>query len=182
MKSDIVFVGRLIREKHVDVLIDAVSIILKTFPALQCLIIGGGPERWNLEMKAKEKGISDHITFTGFLREYRDVIALMKSSRVFVLPSTREGFGMAALEGLSCGLPLVTIDHPKNAARVFVKERCGALSALDAADLADKITEMMVRGREETEGCHRMVRGYDWERITDLIEEYYTTVEPFKGQ
>jgi len=176
IKSDIIFVGRLIREKHVDVLIDAVGILKNQYPGIRCLIIGGGPERWNLEMKARHMGLSDHITFTGFLRESREVIAHMKSSRVFVLPSTREGFGMAALEALACGIPVVTIDHPKNASRVFVRNGCGALSALDGKDLADKIAEMMIRESGRTSGCRMMVSGYDWEKITDTAELYYKRV------
>ena len=43
----------------------------------------------------------------------------MKSSKICVLPSTREGFGITALEGLACGLPVVTIDHQANAIRDY---------------------------------------------------------------
>ncbi len=124
-RSDILFAGRLIREKHVDVLIDAVGILRPSQPSIRCLIVGDGPERTSLEEKVRSMHLSGNVLFTGFLPRSGDVIAHMKSSRVFVLPSTREGFGISALEALASGLPVVTIDHPKNASRVFARDGCG---------------------------------------------------------
>ncbi len=144
-RSDVLFAGRLIREKHVDVLVDAVGILRLADPGIRCLIIGDGPERINLEEKVRSMDLSDTILFTGFLPRSEDVIAHMKSSRVFVLPSTREGFGISVLEALAAGLPVVTIDHPKNASRVFARDGCGLEDSLDAADLAEKIRVMLYR-------------------------------------
>ena len=127
-RSDVLFAGRLIREKHVDVLVDAVGILRQTRPGIQCLVIGDGPERTRLEEKVRSMDLSGNVLFTGFFPRSGDLIAHMKSSRVFVLPSTREGFGISALEALASGLPIVTIDHPKNASRVFAGEGCGLLT------------------------------------------------------
>jgi len=49
----------------------------------------------------------------------------MKAAKVFALPSAREGFGIAALEALACGIPVVTVDHPSNAARDLITEKPG---------------------------------------------------------
>ncbi|MCG7855008.1 MAG: glycosyltransferase family 4 protein [Methanoregulaceae archaeon] len=175
-ESDLVFVGRLIPEKHVDILIDAVSLLNNHFPEIRCLIIGDGPERRNLEMKVRASGLGNHVVFTGKLPHSNDVISSMKSSRVFVFPSTREGFGISVLEALACGLPVVTIDHPKNASRVFAGNGCGVLSALDAADLSQKIRAIL-----EGEGigglpCRLKAHQYEWEAITDMVEDYYRRV------
>lgn len=176
IKSDIIFVGRLIREKHVDILIDAISILKPNHPGIHCLIIGGGPERWDLEKRVKERGISDSVTFTGFFNDSREVYARMKSSRVFVLPSTREGFGIVALEALACGIPLVTIDHPKNASRVFTRDGCGVLSSLDPLDLSHKIQVLLERGDSDRNVLRMKASEYDWEKITDIIEDYYCRI------
>jgi L-malate glycosyltransferase len=174
--SDVLFAGRLIREKHVDVLVDAVGILRLASPGIRCLIVGDGPERINLEEKVRSMHLSDSILFTGFLPRSEDVIAHMKSSRVFVLPSTREGFGISALEALAAGLPVVTIDHSKNASRVFAGEGCGLESSLDATDISEKIRALLVAGEETREGCRMKAREYDWEGITGMIEEYYRKV------
>ena len=172
-RSDLLFAGRLIREKHVDVLVDAVGILRQTVPGIRCLIIGDGPERINLEEKVRSMDLSENVLFTGSLPRSEDVIALMKSSRVFVLPSTREGFGISALEALASGLPVVTIDHPKNASRVFARDGCGLESSLDAADLAEKIRVMRTAGEDTRQRCRMKAREYDWEAIMGRIEAYY---------
>jgi len=174
LKSDILFVGRLIREKHVDILIDSIGILMQTNPGIQCLIIGDGPERIYLEEKINSMKLSGNIKIKGFLKRSEDIIAHMKSSLVFVLPSTREGFGISALEALAAGLPLVTLDHPKNASKDFVRDGYGALAILDARDIAEKIQEVL--GGIEKMKVSTIARNYDWEVITDTIENYYSGI------
>ena len=175
-RSDILFVGRLIREKHVDVLVDAVGILRQTSPGIRCLVIGDGPERKNLEEKVNTMKLRKNIIFTGFFKRSEDMIAHMKSSRVFVLPSTREGFGISALEALAAGLPVVTVDHPKNASRVFAQDGCGLLSSLDAKDLSEKIQVLLKREESDRNVLRMKASEYDWEKITDVLEDYYSTV------
>ena len=176
VESDLIFVGRLIREKHVDVLIDAIALIKDRFPDIRCLIIGDGPERRNLELRAKERGIVENIVFTGFFHSSDDVISRLKSSRVFVFPSTREGFGISVLEALACGLPVVTVDHPKNASKAFISDGCGALSTLDAGDLSAQIQAVLEEKGNDWSRCCMRAREYEWENITDLVENYYRRV------
>jgi L-malate glycosyltransferase len=173
-KSDIIFAGRLIREKHVDVLIDAIGILRQNYRGIQCLVIGDGPERMDLEEKVNSMKLSGNIKFTGFFKRSDEMIAYLKSSRVFVLPSTREGFGISALEALAAGLPVVTVDHPKNASRVFARKGGGALAALDACDLAGKIQGVLER--RENMKVSTIAGNYDWEVVTDTIEDYYRAI------
>lgn len=174
--TDVVFTGRLIHEKHVDVLIEAVEILRKQNIEIRCLIIGDGPERKMLEGMVDERNLRDSISFTGFLPRFEDVVRYMKSSRVFVFPSTREGFGMAALEALACGLPVVTVDHPKNAARFLVTGDCGALSSLDPGVLSTTIRNVLEDPGKGGDKSRRRAQEYDWEPIVDAIEEYYAQV------
>ena len=114
--STIIFAGRLIKEKNVDVLIRSLVTVKKKIPDIVCFIVGNGPERSNLENLASDLELSDNIIFKGFMEDYDDLIGYMKSSKVLVLPSTREGFGMVVIEANACGIPVVTVDHPMNAA------------------------------------------------------------------
>lgn len=115
-ETDIIFAGRLIKEKNVDFLIKAVNLVKKEISNIKCMIIGDGPVRENLVKLSHNLGLEDNIEFTGFLEDHDEVISYMKSSKVFVLPSIREGFGIIALEANAGGLPVVTVNHKRNAA------------------------------------------------------------------
>ena len=98
----------------------------------------------------------------------------MKSSKVFVLPSAREGFGIVALEANARGLPVVTVNHKRNAACDFItNDENGFICGLSERDVAEKI----LRGMDERENmerkCIECAKGYDWDRIVNLIEGVY---------
>jgi glycosyltransferase involved in cell wall biosynthesis len=173
---DILFAGRLIPEKHVDLLIEAVALCAAELPGICCLIIGDGPEREHLEALVEKCGVSNRVTFTGTLPTHDAVISRMKSATVFCFPSTREGFGIAALEALACGLVLVTVDHPQNAAKDFVTADQGVLCAPTAPALAAAIREALSRAPEMRPHAIAYTASYDWERITDLEEAYYRRI------
>jgi len=173
---DILFAGRLIPEKHVDLLVKAVALCAPERPDIRCLIIGDGPERERLEALAEECGVFHQVTFTGTLPTHEEVISRMKSATVFCFPSTREGFGIAALEALACGLALVTVDHPRNAAKDFVTADQGVLCAPTAPALAGAIRDALSRAPEMRPHAIAFTKSYDWERITDLLEAYYSHI------
>ena len=114
-KSDLIFAGRLIKEKGVLTLIDAIPTVKKEYPNVKCTIIGDGPEREKLEKQVKSLNLDEDILFLGFVEDYNDVLSYMKASKVFTIPSQREGFGIVALEANACGLPVITVKHPRNA-------------------------------------------------------------------
>jgi glycosyltransferase involved in cell wall biosynthesis len=175
-RSDLIFAGRLIREKHADLLVRSFAILSAEQPALKLQIIGDGPERETLLCLIREKGLLDRVSVRGFESRHDDLIARMKSSCVFVLPSTREGFGITALEALACGLPVVTVDHPANAIRELITEKNGFLSTLSAEDLAEKIREALAHHEEMHDACVSTAAAYDWDRIAMECEEYYRSV------
>ena len=175
-ESDIIFAGRLIKDKNVDILVKAVEQVKKEVPdaKLKCIIIGDGPEKAKLEKQAYELGLERNITFMGFLEDYDEVISAMKSSKVFVLPSTREGFGMVALEANACGLPVVTVDHKRNAACDFITmDENGFICELSEWDIAEKILRGMEERGNMRRKCIKCAKGYDWDRIVNLIEGVY---------
>lgn len=175
--SDVIFAGRLIREKNVDVLLRALVPVKEEVPDLRALIVGDGPERPALEVLSRDLGLAGAVAFTGFLPDYDSVIAAMKASRVFVLPSTREGFGIAALEAMACGLPVVTTDHPGNAAGDLVVEGVnGFCCELSAGEMGEKILAGLDLSRARASDCRDAAAAYDWGRITDTLEKVYQNI------
>jgi glycosyltransferase involved in cell wall biosynthesis len=117
---DVLFVGRLLSNKNVDVLLEALALLRQRDRRPRAVIVGDGPERSTLEALSASLGLQDQVRFAGAVDTLGDVYALMKSATVFALPSTREGFGITVLEALACGAVVVTSDHPDNQARLLV--------------------------------------------------------------
>ena len=93
VQSDLIFAGRLIKEKNVDVLIKAVALIKRKKPSIKCIVIGDGPERNNLESLVSNLDLNDNVFFAGFLQNYDDVIGYMKSEDVVKLVNQVLGKG-----------------------------------------------------------------------------------------
>lgn len=174
-KSDLIFVGRFIPEKHPELVVEAVRLLVSDFPSFHAIIIGDGPDFNVVQNKIHEYGLSAHITCPGFIAEHEQVISLMKSSRIFVLPSEREGFGIAALEALACGLSLVTVNHPRNAASAHVLPGLGYLSSMNPEDIAAGIRHCL-ENRLDMVASHHYTAAHDWEQITRDLEQYYRTM------
>ncbi len=174
--SDFIFIGRLIREKNVDLLVRAMGILSHDNKKYQLLIIGDGPERETIVRLIHELSLEPHVRMIGFQDNHDEIIARMKSAKVCVLPSTREGFGIAALEALACGIPVITVDHPANAIRDLITEQNGRICTLSAEDLADKISGIMVQYKEMKTACIASAETFDWDRIASDLEAYYQSV------
>ena len=174
--TDLIFAGRLVRDKNVDLLIEAVGLLCRERPDLKCLIVGEGPERPLLEELSRRLSLEGNVEFRSF-QDYGDLISLMKASSLFVLPSTREGFGMAALEAFACGLPVVTVDHPMNAALDLIDQHCGLVSPPEAAPLARAISLGLDRAGGMRESCRERAKSYDWDLIALQLERIYEGVE-----
>ncbi|HZY69755.1 MAG TPA: glycosyltransferase family 4 protein [Thermoplasmata archaeon] len=102
-ESDIVYVGRLEPYKRVGDLIRAVAELARSGARPRVEIVGDGAERRNLESLARRLGVSGQIAFRGYVPE-ADRWRLLRGSRIFVLPSEREGFSIATLEAMAAGL------------------------------------------------------------------------------
>jgi len=175
-KSDVIFVGRLISSKNVDILIKSIKLIKGKNPEMKFLIIGDGPEKKRLEALAQKLNLEKNIKFLGFLENHDDVYALMKSSKVFVLPSVREGFGIVVIEANACGIMVITVNHKDNAARDLIEEgKNGFVCQLHEQEIAIRIMRILENGsdRKMKEACKDLAKKYDWDKIVDEIEGIY---------
>lgn len=104
---DIGFIGRFSEIKHIEHILYASAKLKEEFPKLTVGLAGDGPMMPFLKEKACKLGLEDLVTFTGRL-EGDNKYEFLKSVKIFVLPSEREGFSMSTLEALSCGaVPVV---------------------------------------------------------------------------
>jgi len=89
--------------KRVGVVLDVFRQIRARVRA-RLVMIGDGPDRGALERRVAELGLGDAVTFVG---EQLDLALWLSVADLFLLPSIKESFGMAALEAMSCGVPVV---------------------------------------------------------------------------
>jgi L-malate glycosyltransferase len=94
-------------QKAIDVLIRAFAIVHSSHPSLRLVIVGEGPLRAELSDLSHSLGLAEHIDLLGPKRP-TDVIELLRGSKLFVLPSRFETFGIVILEAMACQKPLVT--------------------------------------------------------------------------
>lgn len=113
---DVLYVGRLLEHKRVDLLLRAMSLVKEDLPSIKGAIFGEGPERERLVHLARSLGLEERVHFMGFSDGQEGVVEAMRASKLFVLPSEREGFGIVLLEANACGLPVVTVRSDMNAA------------------------------------------------------------------
>ena len=117
---DLVTVGRLLPHKNVHLLLDAVARLHASGLPVTCRVIGDGPQLEALRAQAAELGLTEAVDFRTDVWEQKDVYSLVKAAKVAVFPSAREGFGIAALEAIACGISVVTTSAPDNLAQHLV--------------------------------------------------------------
>jgi len=105
-KYDLCFCGRLSMTKGVYDLIKIVKIISNSYPNITCAVVGDGGEKANMMADIKNNKLEDNITMLGFLDEVGKYETI-KSSKIFVLPSHEEGWGMVIGEAMACGVPVI---------------------------------------------------------------------------
>lgn len=176
-KADVLFVGRLIKDKNADVLIKAIALAKTSHPGILCSIIGDGPEKEILTKLTKGLKLEKNIEFIGFLEKYSDVIAHMKNSKIFAFPSTREGFGIVIIEANACGLPVICVESKySRCVNELVEDGYNGflLNNLDENILAKKI-EMLMDNEDlrlkMSENGIRIAKEYDWTIIANQFEK-----------
>jgi glycosyltransferase involved in cell wall biosynthesis len=99
-------VSRLIPQKGIDVLIRAFAEVVRAKPNVSLVVVGDGPERSNLHRLSVELHVDDRITFTGPIL-HAEIGGWLSRFDIFAFPTYGEGFGLALLEAMALGKPVV---------------------------------------------------------------------------
>lgn len=106
-ERDLVFLGRLVSDKGVDVLLKALKLLADRGIQPGLTVVGQGPEEPRLREQAEREGLAGQVTFLG-ARTGEELVRLLNRHRVLVVPSRYdEPFGIVALEGIACGCAVV---------------------------------------------------------------------------
>ncbi len=174
------FVGRLVYEKGVQTVIEAMPLILKRIPNVTFVVAGSGPHLNELKSLAGDFGLSDKVRFTGHM-DTDGLCAFYKSADLTVVPSLYEPFGMVVLESMAMGTPTIVADTG-GLSEIVVHEETGLkfepgnpdsladamLRVLEDAGLSRRITEDATAYMGET---------YNWDRIARHTLDVYRRAE-----
>jgi glycosyltransferase involved in cell wall biosynthesis len=171
--SDLAVVGRLMTHKRVDMLLEAMALLHAEGLPVTCRVIGDGPERAALHEAADALGIAGAVEFRHDVTERKDLYGLLKAARACVFPSAREGFGIAVLEALACGVPVITTSAPDNLARHLVARSVrGTVCEASAPALAAAIKTVLAGGDTAGEP-DPWLSEYSWDAMTDRVAEAF---------
>lgn len=181
VQSQILYVGRLVRLKHVDRLIYAFRDVLKQVPEANLKIVGDGPERSHLQGLVRELGLTVRVSFTGVTPTYDAVARYLKESTIFVLPSTVEGESVAAKEAMGAGLPVIAMNVKGSGVLSLVRdgENGFLVEPGNQALLVERMIELLRdegKRREMGAAAGRSVAAYDWKTIADRTLEVYQQI------
>lgn len=184
----LVFMGRLVDWKAVEITLAALAIARSRGLSVTLDILGDGPERARLEVRAAAPDLSDAVRFHGFLPQ-KDCVRHLAQSDALILNSVWECGGAVVLEAMSMGLPIIASDWGGPAD--YLDPSCGILvPPAPRSDYANRLTEAITRLAGDRELCNalgaagaRKVREqYDWEKKVDRILEIYAVAEGQPGK
>jgi 1,2-diacylglycerol 3-alpha-glucosyltransferase len=171
----ILFLGRLHPEKSIETLIAATPELLKENPDIQILIAGEGNHENKLRSLAEKLGVAKKIFFLGRINE-EDLVLTYNACDIFVLPSVAELEGIAVLEAMACGKPILIANSPTSASKYFVDRNGLLFNPKNSKHLAKQILTLLsderalkAMGRQSLKNS----KNYDINHSVSLLENLY---------
>lgn len=175
------FVGRMVTEKGVHVLLESIPFILEQHHDVKFVLAGKGPNLEDLKHMATTMGIEQKIIFTGFIDE-EVKYKLLNIASVAVFPSLYEPFGIVALEAMAAGTPVI-VSGVGGLQEVVSHEEDGfTVIPGDASSLAAHVVRMLKNGRMaqtmSERAWNKVIASYNWERIAEQTINTYSKILP----
>src|SRR3990167_10404406 len=186
-RQTIITVSRLVPKNRIGDLIKAFHILVSRFKLhdARLMIIGDGKQREELFNLVSELGLKDSVEFAGSVPNDK-IQEYLSSASIFVRPSLSEGLGIAFLEAMAAGLPIVAT--PVGGIPDFLKDpstHSGQATGLfckvnDPEDIAEKINRILtdddLRNRLILNGRKLVEEKYTWDKIADQFKNLYDSI------
>ena len=173
----ILFLGRISIVKGFDLLTKAFAMVVQAHPNARLVIAGPEDPGYGSQVRRwlKDYGVFDKSIFTGMIRG-KDKLAVLVDSDLFVLPSYSENFGVALVEAMACGLPVITTDKV-NIWRKVDSAKAGEIISCNSEELKNSINNLIdhpeLRKKMGKNGKKLVEGKFNWKVISkQLILEY----------
>ena len=172
-----VYVGRLVFYKNVDFLIKAIRFVVKREKNFKLIIIGSGPELENLKKLSKNYGVEKNVIFKGNISE-EEKLQILSKAKLFLFPSSLEGFGISVIEAMACGDVVIVNDvEPLN--KIVKDSKNGFVLPLDEKKWAIQILKVLrnekIRKKIERNAI-KEAKKYDIKKTSKKVEEVYKNI------
>ncbi|NPA31595.1 MAG: glycosyltransferase family 4 protein [Chloroflexi bacterium] len=170
----LIYVGRVAPEKNLPFLLRAFRGVHEVYPQARLLIVGDGPERENLEERARLMGLEQAVRFTGLV-PYDEVPRYLRLADVFVTASVTEVHPLSVIEAMAAGLPVVGVRSP-GVGEVVQHEVTGLLVEQDVAAYASAVGRLISEPETRArfgQAARQAARQYDVRHTAGLLLEHY---------
>jgi glycosyltransferase involved in cell wall biosynthesis len=179
-KRIILFLGRINFKKGLDLLVQAMARVVRHRQDVHLVVAGPDNDGWGGRVKEwlDGEGILGCATFTGMLLG-EEKLAALRDAEMFVLPSYSENFGLAVIEALACGLPVVISDKV-NIWREVAAGGAGLVAPCDAAALAAALERLLeapeLAAAMGQRGRKLVAERFQWGSIALTLEDWYARI------
>jgi len=167
----ILHVGRIVKEKNLDLMVEAAPLLLEKIPDAIFVIVGEGPHADELKQKVRDASLENNFIFTGFVEDEK-LPDYYHAADIFAFPSKYETQGIVAVEAMAAGLPVVAA-NVRSLPEIVENGKTGFLfDADDAHDFAEKMIVALDSGGMGEE-ARKAAGRYSIQKCTDMLLSFY---------
>jgi glycosyltransferase involved in cell wall biosynthesis len=176
----VTFLGRLAHQKGLDLLIPAFSKVVNRFPDCHLVVAGLVEDAYGraIDDWVRDWNIGGHVTLAGFV-DGREKASLLADTDVWVLPSRDENFGIAIVEAMAYGLPVVVSENVGIQADITAAS-AGVVVRLDVAELVGALSMLVkdanLRRTYGTNGKELVQGQFSWEASAKQMLRVYESI------
>lgn len=175
-KKVIIYSGRILKRKNIELVIEALSLIERKEEFI-FLLIGDGPNREGIEKKALEKDVE--IIITGFIKDQEELFSLYGLGDLLVLPSSEEVWGLVVNEGMAAGLPIIVSDKCGCSLDLVIESENGhIITGNDSLEVSKKIVDCINNKEKYSMKSLEIISNWTYDKSLDsfnkMIEKVYS--------
>jgi len=175
--NSLLYVGRIDKRKGLNFLLKSLQVVSKEIPDIQLFVVGTGKQLKRLKRFVKKQNLKKNIEFLGMISD-EDLNRWYNKVQCVVVPSVFEGFGLTAVEAMSCGTPVIATDV--DALRDVIEDGVNGLLVKynDVEALSGKILYLLKNKTEQLKlsitGKKKVQDIYNWSIISrDIFRVYF---------
>ncbi len=172
----VVHVSNFREVKRVPEVISVFDRVLKNNIRAKLLLVGDGPDRQRAEQRCRELKICEHVRFLGKQEQVEEVLSI---ADLFLIPSGAETFGLAALEAMGCGVPVIS-SNIGGLPEVNMHGETGFICDLDDIDCMGNYAVNILQDKKLhnklAQKARKHAKKYELNKIVNIYEEYYEEI------